>query len=69
LPTLGGAVWANAVAEKPIAARTSKRQFPLRLRVYAHQRVRRGEARGGKQLIRDFVQELISALRIRQMSD
>src|SRR5260370_17341688 len=24
LPTLGGAVWANAVAEKPIAARTSK---------------------------------------------
>src|SRR5260370_41911089 len=24
LPTLGGALWANAVAEKPIAARTSK---------------------------------------------
>jgi hypothetical protein len=24
LPTLGGALWANAVAEKPIAARTCK---------------------------------------------
>src|SRR6202030_3741051 len=34
LPILGGAVWANAVAEKPIAARTSKTlivNFPFAL--------------------------------------